>query len=174
VDTPGGRYYAELELDEPVTREGQLIFFAQFLHTGGRWSRFLEGCPLRYEGNRGSGAVNVLGTATLSILCGHWRYALIVGVFALKKPQSSPGRPICAGKTRCCRIHQPNCLREPPLRKLELHDELTSTTPAIRAISQSNPHWSFVRTRIFFEPRWHCDRSPRSDLRGFGERDAAL
>ena len=39
VDTPGGRYYAELDLDAPVTREGPLIFFAQFLHTGGRGGR---------------------------------------------------------------------------------------------------------------------------------------
>jgi hypothetical protein len=77
VDTPGGRYYAEFDLDAPVTREGQLIFFAQFLHTGGRWARLLEGCPLRYFGNRGSGACNVVGTAALSILCGHWRYAHI-------------------------------------------------------------------------------------------------
>ncbi len=83
VDTPGGRYYAELDLDAPVTREGQLIFFAQFLHTGGRGARLLEGCPLRYHGNRGnrgnhgSGATNVVGTAALSILCGHWRYAHI-------------------------------------------------------------------------------------------------
>ncbi|HEY5852014.1 MAG TPA: transposase, partial [Lysobacter sp.] len=75
VDTPGGRYYAELDYEAPVTREGQLIFFAQFLHTGGRWERFLENTPLRYEGNRGSRVVNVLGTAVLSILCGHWRYA---------------------------------------------------------------------------------------------------
>ncbi len=77
VDTPGGRYYAELDLDAPVTREGQLIFFAQFLHTGGRWARLLERCPLRYHGNRGSGVCNVVGTAALSILCGHWRYAHI-------------------------------------------------------------------------------------------------
>jgi len=56
LDTPGGRYYAELDLEAPVTREGQLIFFAQFLDTGGRWARLLEGCPLRYHGNRGSGA----------------------------------------------------------------------------------------------------------------------
>ena len=77
VDTPGGRYYAEVELDAPSTREGQLIFVAQFLHAGGRWKRLLEQCPLQYVGNRGSGAVNVVGTAVMSILCGHWRYAHI-------------------------------------------------------------------------------------------------
>ena len=80
VDTPGGRYYAEFDDESPVTREGQLIFFAQFLRVGGRWERFLSNCPLGYEGNRGSRVVDVLGTATLSVLCGHWRYAHINAV----------------------------------------------------------------------------------------------
>ncbi len=80
VDTPGGRYYAEFDDESPVTREGQLIFFAQFLRVGGRWERFLSNCPLSYEGNRGSRVVDVLGTATLSVLCGHWRYAHINAV----------------------------------------------------------------------------------------------
>ena len=43
-DTPGGRYYAEFDDQAPVTREGQLIFFAQFLHSGGRWERLLRDC----------------------------------------------------------------------------------------------------------------------------------
>ena len=80
VDTPGGRYYAEIDQEAPVTREGQLIFFAQFLHVGGRWEHFVKRTPLRYKGNRGSRVVDVLGTATLSILCGHWRYAHINAV----------------------------------------------------------------------------------------------
>jgi hypothetical protein len=80
VDTPGGRYFAEFDNEAPVTREGQLIFFAQFLHTAGLWERFLARAPLRYEGNRGSEVVDVLGTAALSILCGHWRYAHINNV----------------------------------------------------------------------------------------------
>ena len=80
VDTPGGRYYAEFDDQAPVTREGQLIFFAQFLRAGGVWERFLAGSPLRYVGNRGSAVVDVLGTAVLSILCGHWRYAHIDAV----------------------------------------------------------------------------------------------
>jgi len=80
ADTPGGRFHAEWDDQAPVTREGQLIFFFQFLHTGGRWEEFLRGCPLHYTGNRGSGARNVMGTALLSILCGHWRYAHISAV----------------------------------------------------------------------------------------------
>jgi hypothetical protein len=47
VDTPGGRYYSEWNTGAPVTREGQLIFFFQFLHTGGRWKEFLARCPLK-------------------------------------------------------------------------------------------------------------------------------
>src|ERR1035437_1926086 len=31
LDTPGGRFYAEWDDQSPVTREGQLIFFFQFL-----------------------------------------------------------------------------------------------------------------------------------------------
>ena len=80
VDTPGGRYWAEFDDEAPVTREGQLIFFAQFLHTGGRWEQFIKRSPLTYTGNRGSKVVDVLGTAALSVLCGHWRYAHINAV----------------------------------------------------------------------------------------------
>lgn len=80
VDTPGGRFYAEWDDQSPVTREGQLIFFFQFLQTGGRWEEFLRQCPLRYTGNRGSGAPRVMGTVLLSVLCGHWRYAHINAV----------------------------------------------------------------------------------------------
>ena len=62
LDTPGGRFYAEWDPEAPVTREGQLIFFVQFLHAGGRWDEFMRECPLHYTGNRGSGALNVMGT----------------------------------------------------------------------------------------------------------------
>ena len=80
LDTPGGRFYAEWDTEVPVTREGQLIFFFQFLHAGGRWKEFLSNCPLTYTGNRGSGAAKVMGTVLLSVLSGHWRYAHINGV----------------------------------------------------------------------------------------------
>ena len=80
VDTPGGRFYAEWDSQAPVTREGQLMFFFQFLEAGERWREFLADCPLHYSGNRGSGKLNVMGTAMMSILCGHWRYAHINSV----------------------------------------------------------------------------------------------
>lgn len=80
VDTPGGRFFAQWEAESPVTREGQLIFFFQFLQVGARWEEFLRHCPLFYSGNRGSGARNVMGTLLLSVLCGHWRYVHINSV----------------------------------------------------------------------------------------------
>lgn len=80
VDTPGGRFHAEWDHTSPVTREGSLLFFFQFLKAGGRWEHFLKSCPLTYTGNRGSGAPNVMGTVLLSVLSGHWRYAHINGV----------------------------------------------------------------------------------------------
>jgi len=48
LDTPGGRFYAEWDTEAPVTREGQLIFFFQFLHAGGRWKDFLRRFPLSF------------------------------------------------------------------------------------------------------------------------------
>ena len=80
LDTPGGRFHVEWDPDAPVTREGQSVFFYQFLHAGARWDELLGDCPLRYTGNRGSGAKNVLGTMLLSVLAGHWRYAHINSV----------------------------------------------------------------------------------------------
>ena len=56
------------------------MFFFQFLDAGDRWKTLLANCPLAYSGNRGSGKLNVIGTALLSILCGHWRYAHINSV----------------------------------------------------------------------------------------------
>ena len=73
LDTPGGRFYAEWDEDTPTTRDGQLIFFFQFLRVGGRWEQLMEHCPLSYSGNRGIGAHNVIGNILLSVLSGHWR-----------------------------------------------------------------------------------------------------
>jgi Transposase DDE domain group 1 len=80
VDTPGGRFYAEWDRQEPVTKEGQLIFFAQFLKASGLWERLLADCPLAYHGNRGSSPRDVIGTLMLSVLAGHWRYAHIASI----------------------------------------------------------------------------------------------
>ncbi len=43
------------------------MFFFQFLDTGDRWREFLANRPLDYIGNRGSGKLNVMGTALLGM-----------------------------------------------------------------------------------------------------------
>lgn len=80
VDTPGGRVHAEWCEDAPVTREGSLVFFFQFLAAGGRWQQLIKGLPLRYTSNNASDPKDVIGTLLLSVLSGHWRYAHINSV----------------------------------------------------------------------------------------------
>jgi hypothetical protein len=45
IDTPGGRFYAEWDSQAPDSREGQPMFFFQFLEAGERWKTFLAGLP---------------------------------------------------------------------------------------------------------------------------------
>ena len=77
VDTPAGRVHAEWCDDAPVTREGSLIFFFQFLEAGGRWDELIKFIPLAYSSNNASDPKDVIGTLLLNVLNGHWRYAHI-------------------------------------------------------------------------------------------------
>ena len=54
MDTPGGRFFAGWETQAPVTREGQLMLFFEFLHAGERWRELMRECPLSYSANRGT------------------------------------------------------------------------------------------------------------------------
>gem|GEM_PF-3397245 len=67
MDTPGGRLYAEWDSQAPMTREGQLVFFFQFLEAGERWREFLADCPLSNVGNRGSGKHGVPTPLTIPL-----------------------------------------------------------------------------------------------------------
>jgi hypothetical protein len=80
VDTPGGRVHAEWADDVPVTREGSLVFFFQFLAASDRWKEFIKEIPLHFSSNHASAPQDVFGTLLLSILNGHWRYAYIDSV----------------------------------------------------------------------------------------------
>lgn len=80
VDTPGGRVHAEWCDEAPVTREGSLVFFFQFLEAGGRWEKLVKSIPLHYHSNNASDPKDVIGTLLLSVLNGHWRYAHINSV----------------------------------------------------------------------------------------------
>ena len=80
VDTPGGRVHAEWCHDTPMTREGSLLFFFQFLAAGGRWAELVKSIPLTCHSNNASHPRDVIGTLLLSVLNGHWRYAHINAV----------------------------------------------------------------------------------------------
>ena len=77
IDTAGGRVHVEWEQDNPLTPMGQLVFFAQFLEAGGLLERFYAQSPLNYQSRNSPKVIDVLGTALLSILAGHRRYAHI-------------------------------------------------------------------------------------------------
>jgi hypothetical protein len=69
----------EVDWDEgaKVTPMGSVVFFAQFLKTGGLLERLCESTPLSYGSNNAPEVRDVLGTAVLSILNGQTRYAHI-------------------------------------------------------------------------------------------------
>ncbi len=71
------RYEVEWDADAKVTPMGSLVFFAQYLQTGGLMDRLCEGTPLAYNSNNAPKERDVLGTIVLSILNGQTRYAHI-------------------------------------------------------------------------------------------------
>lgn len=75
IDTPGGRYRAVFDDETPVSALGPLVFFAQFLHAGGRFAALCADAPLAYRSPNAPAVRDVLGTLLLGILAGHWRYA---------------------------------------------------------------------------------------------------
>jgi len=75
VDTKGGRYQVQWDDSAPMTPLGQAVFFAQFLHAGGRWEDFCREAPFGFTSPNAPTHEDVLGSMALSILCGHTRYA---------------------------------------------------------------------------------------------------
>lgn len=87
VDTPGGRVHVEWEAQAPLTPMGQLVFFTQFLHAANLYDPWVAECPLVYTSPNAPKVSDVLGTAFLSILSGHHRYAHVT---ALRHDQVNP------------------------------------------------------------------------------------
>jgi len=90
VDTEGGRYHVQWDDSAPMTPLGQLVFFAQFLHAGGRWEDFCSEAPFGFTSPNAPSHEDVLGSLALSILCGHTRYA---HVNALRFDTMTPAPP---------------------------------------------------------------------------------
>ena len=77
VDTFGGRIHVEWDAQAAVTPLGQLPFFTEYLKVSGLFDPWVEECPLRWTSPNAPKKRDVLGTALLSILSGHRRYAHI-------------------------------------------------------------------------------------------------
>lgn len=73
----GPGYEVEWDAEAKVTPVGSLVYFAQYLKTGGLLDRLCEGAPLAYGSNNAPEVRGVLGTAVLAILSGQTRYAHI-------------------------------------------------------------------------------------------------
>ena len=80
VDTPGGRIHVQWDQDASATPNGQLSFFAEFLHTAGLYEAWVQDCPLHYTSPNAPTKYDVLGTLLLSILAGHNRYSHITAL----------------------------------------------------------------------------------------------
>jgi hypothetical protein len=82
IDTPGRRFYVEWDPHARVTSMGQLVFFSQFLATGGLFADWVSTCPLQFTSPNAPQVRNLLGTVTLAILAGQNRYAHVTGLRA--------------------------------------------------------------------------------------------
>jgi hypothetical protein len=70
----------EWDREADLTALGQLSFFIDFLMTAGLFEAFVADSPLRYTSPNAPKARDVPGTAMLSILSGHTRYAHIAAL----------------------------------------------------------------------------------------------
>jgi hypothetical protein len=82
VDTYAGRVHIDWAPDAPVTPSGQMAFFIAFLKSAGLFDNLVAACPLYYTSPNAPSRRDVLGTALLSVLSGHRRYAHITALRA--------------------------------------------------------------------------------------------
>ena len=80
VDSFAGPVRVEWDHEAAFTPLGQLPFFVDFLKTAGLFEAFVADCPLRYTSPNAPKTRDVLGTAMLSMLAGHRRYAHIAAL----------------------------------------------------------------------------------------------
>lgn len=80
VETLGGMVEVRWVAEPEMTMSGPLIYFIEFLVRTGRWNRWVETCPLKYQSPNAPTKEEILGTILLSVLSGHRRYAHITGL----------------------------------------------------------------------------------------------
>lgn len=74
ITTSSGIIHCQWDEEVPITLNGHLPYFSEYLHAGGLFQRLVENCPLEYKSNNAPAVGDVLGTMLLSILSGHTRY----------------------------------------------------------------------------------------------------
>jgi hypothetical protein len=80
IDSFAGPVRVEWDREAALTPLGQLPFFVDFLKTAGLFEALIADCPLYYTSPNAPKKRDVLGTAMLSILSGHKRYAHIAAL----------------------------------------------------------------------------------------------
>jgi len=80
LDSFFGPVRVEWDHEAAMTPLGQLPFFIDFLKTAGLFDAFVADGPLRYVSPNAPSKRDVLGTAMLSMLAGHKRYAHIAAL----------------------------------------------------------------------------------------------
>ena len=80
LDSYCGLVHVEWDREAAMTPLGQLPFFIHFLKVSGLFDAFIADCPLRYVSPNAPKTRDVFGTAMLSILAGHKRYAHIAAL----------------------------------------------------------------------------------------------
>src|SRR5215475_203046 len=75
LDSWAGRVHVEWDPEAPLTPLGQAAFFIEFLKASGVFDALVADCPLDYTSPNAPNKRDVLGTAVLSMLSGHKRYA---------------------------------------------------------------------------------------------------
>jgi hypothetical protein len=80
LDTWAGPVRVEWDPTAPLTPYGQLPSFIEYLKVAGLFGALVADCPLSYTSPNAPGKRDVLGTAMLSVLAGHKRYAHITAL----------------------------------------------------------------------------------------------
>ena len=80
LDSFAGPVHVEWDAEAALTPLGQLPFFIDFLKVSGLFDAFVADCPLHYTSPNAPKKRDVLGTAMLSMLSGHKRYAHIAAL----------------------------------------------------------------------------------------------
>jgi len=80
AETFAGRVHVEWDSAAPITPLGQLAFFIDYLKQAGLFDAWVADCPLFLTSPNAPGKRDLLGTALLSVLSGHWRYAHVTSL----------------------------------------------------------------------------------------------